>query len=202
MATFIAISGPSSSGKTSIVNNISMYREMRSFTYIPDIFQTVWDDLVARGLLSEYDDINKDQDFLCVFILHMIDYYNMCLDEYEHEDGVVVLDCCWLDLAIYAVTNLWYMHAIKAVQEDILSKLNRFDERISRIYVTKFDKSYQKSDSYQLPFKRSNVKSNRKLEIEYYELAKNLKNAVALPSSDISEASLAILEDLRNLGYL
>ena len=132
----------------------------------------------------------------------MIDYYEELLDSYKNSKNLIVLDGCWLDIFIYSVINMWYSRDIKELQESIMSKLLDFCDSISKIYITNYDDSKQEKLTNSLGLKMSNMKLNRPLEIQYYRFASNFKNAVSLPSSDISECSMFILEDLKNSGYL
>lgn len=202
MATFISISGPSSTGKTTLVNSLSTYRELSNAVFSPDLYSAVWTDLVDQGFFSEWKEINTDSEYLCLYVIRLIDYYENYIKSYENTDKLVILDGCWLDLAIYAIINIWYTRVIKEVQEEILHKLNKFDEHLSRIYFTSFDESKQIKQKYRMQYRMANMKLNRPLEIQFYELYKNFKNAVNLPSSDISESSLFIIDDLSKLGYL
>lgn len=202
MATFISISGPSSTGKTTLVDSLSTHRELSNAVFSPDLYSAVWTDLVDQGFFSEWKEINTDSEYLCLYIIRLIDYYENYIKSYENTDKLVILDGCWLDLAIYAIINLWYTRVIKEVQEEILHKLNKFDDHLSRIYFTSFDESKQIKQKYRMQYRMANMKLNRPLEIQFYELYKNFKNAVNLPSSDISESSLFIINDLSKLGYL
>lgn len=202
MATFISISGPSSTGKTTLVDSLSTHRELSNAVFSPDLYSAVWTDLVDQGFFSEWKEINTDSEYLCLYVIRLIDYYENYIKSYENTDKLVILDGCWLDLAIYAIINLWYTRVIKEVQEEILHKLNKFDDHLSRIYFTSFDESKQIKQKYRMQYRMANMKLNRPLEIQFYELYKNFKNAVNLPSSDISESSLFIINDLSKLGYL
>ncbi len=202
MAKFIAISGPSSTGKTTLVNSLSTHRELSNAVFSPDLYDTVWTNLVDQGLFSEWKEINTDSEYLCLYVIRLIDYYENYIKSYEDTDKLVILDGCWLDLAIYAIINIWYTRIIKEVQEEILHRLNRFDKHLSRIYFTSFDESKQLKQRYRMQYRMANMKLNRPLEIQFYELYKNFRNAVTLPSSDISESSLFIIDDLSKLGYL
>lgn len=202
MAKFIAVSGPSASGKSSLFEELKFHQEISNVVFIPDIFKTVWDGLVAQGLFFEFEEVNKDAEFLCIFIQRMIDYYRDNIEHYKDTDKVVILDSCWVDLAIYSSLNMWYNHILKDVQESLLKQLTVYDDNLDRIYITSYDETKKQVEKYRSPFKRYNIKYNRPLEIQYYHMASNFKNAVALPTTDLSEAALFILDDLIELGYL
>lgn len=202
MAKFIAISGPSSTGKTTLVNSLSTYKELSKAVFSPDMYETVWSSLVEQGFFSEWKEINTDDEYLCLYVLRLIDYYENFIRSYENTDKLVILDGCWVDIAIYSVLNLWYTRVIKEVQEEILHRINTFDKHLSRIYFTNFDGSKQMKQKHRMQYRMANMKTNRPLEIQYYDLYKNFKNAVNLPSTDVSDASLFIINDLSKLGYL
>lgn len=153
MATFISISGPSSTGKTTLVDSLSTYRELSNAIFSPDLYSAVWTDLVDQGFFSEWKEINTDSEYLCLYVIRLIDYYENYIKSYENTDKLVILDGCWLDLAIYAIINIWYTRVIKEVQEEILHKLNKFDEHLSRIYFTSFDESKQVKQKYRMQYR-------------------------------------------------
>lgn len=202
MAKFIAISGPSASGKTSLINELSLRLDMSNVVVLPDVFETVWNDLVAKGYFSEYDEINRDPEFLCVYVQRVIDYYKNSIEMYKSSDKLILMDSSWIDISIYSVINMWYIHILKEVQENLLHQLSVYDRSLDKVYLTVNDDSKQTNLKYRSPFKRYNIKYNRPLEIQYYELSSNLNHTEVLPSSDVTECATFIIEDLRKLGYL
>lgn len=202
MAKFISISGPCTSGKTSLVESLSTYKEMNNIVFSPDMHDVVWNELVEGGYFQEYTEVTTDSDYLCIYIMRLLDYYNKYIESYKDTDKIVLLDGCWVDLSIYSLLNMWYTRGIKDIQEEILAKAAIFDESISRIYITRADDLRYPVDKFRLRGKMSTFRANRPLEIRYYELASHMKNAMKLPSSEISECSLFIVEDLKKLGYI
>lgn len=202
MAKFIAISGPSASGKTSLINELSLRLDMSNVVVLPDVFETVWNDLVAKGYFSEYDEINRDPEFLCVYVQRVIDYYKNSIERYKSSDKLILMDSSWIDISIYSMINMWYIHILKEVQENLLRQLSVYDSSLDKVYLTVNDDSKQTNLKYRSPFKRYNIKYNRPLEIQYYELSSNFNHTEVLPSSDTTECATFIIEDLRKLGYL
>lgn len=202
MATFISISGPSTTGKTSLIESLSTYKELQHIVFSPDMHEVVWSDLVDKGFFQEFTEISKDSDYLCTYIIRLIDHYNNYLEQFKDTDDIVILDGCWLDLSIYAHLNMWYTRIIKSVQEEILRKATVYDKNIVRIYITKADDKKYPVDKNRLRGKISTFRENRALEIRHYEIAKHFKTALEIPTSDITDASLFIIEDLKNLGYV
>lgn len=205
MANFISISGPCTTGKTTLINSLSTYKEMNMKNHVifaPDAHDVVWRNLVDSGLFTEYTEICSDTEYLCTYLIKVIDYYNNYIESMKDVDALIVLDQCWIDFSIYSILNMWYTRLVKSVQEEILYKSSKYDDAISRIYITKAcDKNYP-VDKMRLRGKFNTFRMNRPLELRYYDIAKHLKNAVALPSSDVSESSLFIINDLKNLGYI
>lgn len=202
MANFVSISGPSTTGKTSLMNSLSTYSELSSVVFSPDMHDVVWSNLVDGGYFTDFTEILKDTDYLCTYILRLIDYYNNYIDSYKDSDCLVILDGCWLDLSIYSILNMWYTRGVKSVQEDILEKVSVYNKNISRIYITEANDSQYPLSKYHIRGKMSTFRTNRPLEIQYYELAKNFKNSESLPSTDVSDCSLFIINDLKKLGYV
>lgn len=202
MAKFIAISGASTTGKTSLIDSLSTYREMNKIVFSPDMHDVVWKDLLEKGIFSEFTEIQSDSDYLCTYILRVIDYYHKYLDSFEDSDAIVLLDGCWLDLSIYSILQSWYTKVTKSVLESILKTITKYDERISRIYMTKADDLKYPIDRYRLRGTMTTFRENRPLELQYYDIAKHVRDVVEIPSSDISEASLFIIDDFKKLGYI
>lgn len=202
MARFIAVSGPAASGKTTLVQSLRRFSEFKDAIITEDMHETVWNSLVDRGIFYDFTEIDTDSDYLCCYIMKVIDHYKELLAKYENVDNLVVLDGCWVDLSIYATINMWYVRVIKEVQETILETICHYDDRISRIYVTRADDVTYPFKSHDIRSSITNLKKNRNLELNYYSVAANLKNAVLLPSNDISTSSSSILHDLKILGYV
>lgn len=202
MARFISISGPSTSGKTSLINALSTYRELDKVVFSPDMHDVVWNGLVESGHFTEFTEISTDTEYLCTYIIRLIDHYNEYLESYRDKDVLVVLDGCWLDLSIYSLLNMWYSRVIKPVQEEILSRTAKYDDMISKIYITRADDVAYPPAKGRIRGKLSTFRANRPLELQYYNLADHIDNAVTLPSADISDSALFIIDDLKNLGYL
>jgi len=202
VAKFISISGPSTTGKTSLIDSLSTYSNLKNVVFSPDIHDVVWKELVDLGYFTEFKEISTDSEYLCTYIIRLIEYYNKYIDSFKDKDVLVILDGCWLDISIYSILNMWYNRIIKSVQDSILESISKYDERISKIYITKADDVNYPISKYRLRGKITTFRENRPLELKYYELARHFKNAVSLPSSDISDSSLFILRDLKELGHL
>lgn len=208
MVKFVAISGPAQSGKTSLVDTLSTHRELSKANFSPDLFNTVWSNLVEQGVFKSYDEIIRDSDFICVYLMKVIEYYEDYISMYEkvYQDTdktkVVFLDCCWLDLLVYSVVNMWHSRAIADLQAEMIDRVMKLYHTVDRIYLTKYDENRHITQKYRSDYKIYSVKSNRGLEFSYYNLFQNLKSVVQLDTSDPSEASLFIIDDLKKLGYL
>lgn len=208
MVNFIAISGPAQSGKTSLIDNLSTCKEISKEGFSPDLFNTVWSNLVEQGVFRSYDEIVRDSDFICVYLMKVIEHYENYISMYEKiyqgpdKNKIVFLDCCWIDLLVYSVINMWYSRAIADLQAEMIDRIMKLCNTVDRIYLTKYDENKHVTQKYRSDYKIYSVKSNRGLEFSYYNLFQNFKNVVKLDTSDISEASLFIIDDLKKLGYL
>lgn len=199
----IAISGPSATGKTSLFEALKRSPFLEDAIFLPDLYEAVWNNLLDSGYFKDFTEISRDSEFLCLYLIRLTNYYNEMIEEYKNSDKLVILDSCWLDVSIYAIINMWHAHLIKEVQETVLKNLLVYDDEISRIYLTSNDESViNNTPKYHSPFKKYNVKVNRPLELQYYELYSNFKNVEKLPSSDVEKEVEFILSDLENLGYI
>lgn len=202
MAKFVAISGPAQSGKTSLVEYLSMYPELGGAVFSPDLFNTVWSDLVDKGIFYSYDEIVRDSDFICAYLIKVIEYYESYLESYNDTDMLVILDCCWIDMLVYSVVSMWCSRAILDLQAEMISRILKLCESVDRIYITKYDANKQNKQKYHSDYKIYSVKGNRTLELQYYSMLKMLGNAVSLNTSDLSDSALFIIDDLKKSGYL
>lgn len=202
MANFIAISGPSVSGKTTLVQTLRALPQLSQANIENDLHETVWNDLVDKGFFYDFTEITKDGEYLCVYIMKVINYYNELIDRYKDMQGLVILDGSWVDLAIYANLNLWYSWTMKDLQEEILADIMKFDNKISRIYITRPDDITYPPKSHDIRSSITNFTRNRKLELRYYEVASHLSNSILLPSNDTMTSAEFILNDLSKLGYI
>lgn len=203
MATFISVSGPSLTGKTSLINALSTHKAFSGAVFSPDFHEVVWNELVENGYFTTWKELTSDSEYLCVYIIRLVDYYKKYIDRYKDTDKLVILDGCWVDLIIYTMMSLWYKRSISEVQEDIMRRVSSLEKNISRFYFTRFDERLsEKSTKGDIKNKIANLKSNRSLEMRYYEMFENIGGAINLPSSDITESSMFIIDDLSNLGYL
>lgn len=202
MAKFVSISGASTTGKTALMNSLSTYRELGKVVFSPDMHDVVWSSLVKARLFTDFTEISTDSEYLCTYIIRLIDHYNNYLDSLRDSDALVILEGCWVDLSIYAMLNMWYSRIVKSVQEEILYKASKYSDEVSRIYITKADDANYPVAKFRVRGKMSTFRDNRPLEIRYYDLATHLKDAVAIPSSDVTEASMFVIDDLMKLGYL
>lgn len=202
MAVFVAISGPAVTGKTSLVDSLSTYREMSRVKFSPDFHTIVWNDLIEDDIFTEYTEITKDSGYLCTYIYKVVEYYNKYLEDHEDDEGLIVLDSCWLDFAIYAMLNLWYSNAIRTAQEEVFMNILKYTDKISHIYITKASDAKYPVDKHRIRGRFATFKQNRSLEIKLYELAMLLKNSKSLYYSEVSGDSMMIIEDLKKLGYI
>lgn len=201
MAKFIAISGPASTGKTQLVTTLHSRDELSDAVFVNDIYTTVWDYLVANKYFNSYTEVNRDSDYLAIYILRLIDSYKNTIEQYRNTDKLVILDGSWVDISVYAMVNMWYTRVIKQVQEDIMKKLHEYDKSLSAVYFTSYDETKNTIRKDRIPCRVSNITQSRPLEIQYYNLAHNYKNSIELPTTDTDEAADFIIGDLRNLGY-
>lgn len=202
MATFIAVSGPSTSGKTSLVESLSTYKEMSRVKFSPDFHTVVWNHLKSENVFSDFTDITDDGYYMCTYLHKLADTYNDFIESYEEYEGVVFLDSCWIDLAIYANLNMWYDRMIKSAQDDVFNKILKHSDKLSRIYFTKVNDYKYPVDKYRIRGRITTFKMNRPLEIKLYDIAHHLRESVVLTQSDTSGDSIAVIEDLKKMNYI
>lgn len=202
MTTFIAISGPSISGKTSIIDSLSSYQELSRAVFSPDFHEATWTELNELGIFSEFTEITSDSAYLCTYMHKLVDYYNNYIESHIDKGGLVFLDGCWLDFIIYAGLSLWYNRVIKSAQDELFNKILKFEDKISRIYLTRADDAKYPTEKFRIKGKITTFRMNRPLEIQLYRIAARLGNTKPLRYSEVSGDSLDIIDDLKELGYL
>lgn len=201
MANFIAIAGPSATGKTTLWESLKGVLP-RDTVFVPDLYTEVWDELKRLGYFKDFTEIMADSDYTTLFILRLLDKYRETMDKYQDTDALVIMDSCWIDISVYSLIQMWYNHIIQEVQEQILHKLAIYDDSLNHVFITTNDDQRYKPEKYRSPFKNKNVKTSRPLELQYYRLFSNFKNAEELPTSDLQENLQYIYATLNNLGYL
>lgn len=203
MAKFIAISGPSVTGKSSLVEYLSSHQELKDAIISPDFHALAWNDLVNKGIFLEFTDITDDSGYMCCYLYKVIDSYNQYIEEHRNFPGLVILDGCWIDLTVYAYLNMWYLRTIKSVQEDVFNRILKYSNEISKVYFTKAADEKYPIDKYRLRGKMTTFRTNRPLEITLYKVFSALaESSVSLDNAEIAGDSLAILSDLKKVGYL
>lgn len=203
MSKFVAISGPASTGKTTIVDKLNSSPDMYKSICSPDMYNVVWLDLVEQGHFKDFTEISKDSEYLSLYILRVVNYYIDYINTFKNTDKLVVLDGSWIDFSIYAIINMWYLRYMRSFQEAILSKILLLKDLIDcRIYFTQYDESKEKKERFRNTTKLYNTKESRELEIAYYRVMEDFKNSIILPTTDGDEASLFIINDLKKIGYL
>ncbi len=123
MATFISISGPSVTGKTSLIDSLCSYRDMNKFSFSPDFKDVVWHELTDSGIFSDFTDITSDPSYMCTYLHRLVDTHNKYIESHMNDEGVFILDECWLDYFIYALLSMWYSRVISGAQEEVFNKI-------------------------------------------------------------------------------
>lgn len=202
MATFISVSGPSVTGKTSLIDSLCSYKEMYNCVFSPDFKDVVWSELTSKGIFSEFTDITTDSSYMCTYLHKLIDTYNEYIESHDPYDDLIILDGSWIDYFIYAHLNMWYNRVISSAQEEVFSKILKHSNKISRYYFTEARDDLYPLEKFRVRGKITTFKLNRPLEIALYKAHSNLSGAASLYHSNIVGSSLEIIEDLKKLGYL
>lgn len=198
----ISISGPSLTGKSSLHRELlSATQGNSSVRFYGNFHESVWEELVSQKVFSEFDELQNDTEYLCIYLFRIISRFEEFFSK-NYEDKLIILDGCWLDTLIYASLNMWYNSFLRELQEEIFTKISSFHESVDRIYLTSaFDDVYPPQLKGNRKFV-SNFKKNRSLEIKSYELAGKLQGIKKLPSSSIEDSVQFILSDLKDSGYM
>lgn len=201
MARFIAISGPSSTGKTTIAQRLSQSESLRGKVICsPDIFEDVWINFVKQAGFSESKEIISDSIYLGTYCVKLLEHYESLLDRYSLTDKLIILDGSWIDFLVYGMVNMWYSNMMSEIQEHYFSRLSNYVNKMSRIYITEYN-PYIKSVPFHRTMRSSNLKANRNLELSYYKLFSHMNNTLQIDTSDVDTAVSLIIDDLRKLGY-
>ena len=202
MAIFIAITGPAATGKTSLINSLSTHQELSKCLFSPDFHEVVWAEIVDKKTFTDYTDLTSDSTYLCAYIHKVVDYYNEYIENLEDYDGIVFLDGSWVDFTVYSLIWMWYNRVISSAQEEVFTKILKHVDKISRYYMTRADDYKYPIDKYRVRGRHYTFKKNRPMEIALYKIFSKREGLVNLPAAEISGDSIAILEDMRKVGYL
>lgn len=205
MPTFISISGPSHTGKTTLMSFLSeRLRGYDNILFEHDMHEVVWNSLCSRGIFKEFHEITEDRDYLYLYISNLIDHYRFLSHEkYKGEDNLlVILDGCHLDLLIYSMLNLWYHYPTKELQEVEMHKLLDMRDAVSLIFMTRADDSAYPISQRSTRERVTTFKRNRALELTYYDIFRESNRVVDIPTYSLGEAEEFIVSELEKKGLL
>lgn len=198
----ISISGPTKSGKSTIINLLKDTLP-KSTVYVEDFYYTVWQDMIEQGDFTEFTEVTKDRGFMFMYVSKLCTKYLDMINKYENYDGLVVVECCYLDYLIYSQLNTWYHYPISGYLEDVINKYLSTVNSIHRIYMTTAnDPGYPLSNStFEYKTSKAVFNRNRSLELRFYEIYRDNKKVLSLPSDTLS-CDKIVLDDLVNLGII
>lgn len=189
MAKFITISGPSSSGKTELFNQLDILSGIKTER---DIFKSTWEDMIEGKVIAEFSDISRDQEYLAIYIQRLIYAYRNILKKYKNVDDIIVTDSGWIDILVYSQVNMWCVNLLKTLQTNLLTQiLNIRDSFNGQVFITSFKEGLSSGKEYQL-FRRYSIKHNHPLEIAYYDFYSGFKNVSKFESTNVFENSKMI----------
>lgn len=201
--TFIALSGPSHTGKTTLMSFLSeRLRDHSSIVFERDVHDVVWNSLCATGIFKDFYEITDDRDYLYIYISRMIEHYKSLFSKYENHGGIVFLDGSHLDLLIYSMLNLWYHYPTKELQEVEMSKLLSLRDNVSLIYMTVADDESYPASSKSARVRNTTFKRNRALELTYYDIFREASRVVSIPTTSLGESEIFIVEDMKKRGLV
>lgn len=207
-ATFIALSGPSYSGKSTIMENIRKLDHASALHKLPDMKDVVWQNLVDTGIFKNFNEITKDSDYLLIYIGRMVNWYVSMYEKYNRLEGnhIVIYDGCHIDLLIYSMLNLWYHYPVKEIQEAEVRRILDTKEFVSLIYMCKADDGEYPVNYHNLRDSRTAFRKNRKLELDYYEMFSESSRVVKLPYTCFPDhgerCAEFIIDDMRRRGLI
>lgn len=204
-AKFISISGPSHTGKTTLISLLSEgLRGYANVSFEQDMHEVVWNSLCDRGIFKEFHEITEDRDYLYLYISNLIDQYRFLTHEkYQGEDDLlVVLDGCHLDLLIYSMLNLWYHYPTKELQEVDMNKLLSMKDIVSTIFMLRADDESFPVSRKSTRERVTTFKRNRNLELTYYDIFRESNRVVDVPTTSLGEAEVFIVNELKSRGLI
>lgn len=204
MAKFVSISGPSHSGKSTLVNILRSSLSDNPNVIVSESMQDrVWESIISLSPFKEYKEITSDRDYLMMYVFKLVGYYKDLIHQYEGFDGTVILDECYHDLLIYSMLNFWYHYPAVEHQQALIRDLIGTKDKISMMYLVKADDVAYPPDKRTLRSKMASFKRCRPLELDYYyTVFKDLPNTVMLPSANVLDCEFFILEDMKSKGLL
>ena len=70
----ISISGPTKSGKSTIINLLKDTLP-KSTVYVEDFYYTVWQDMIEQGDFTEFTEVTKDRGFMFMYVSKLCTKY-------------------------------------------------------------------------------------------------------------------------------
>lgn len=195
------ISGPSFTGKTTLARLVSQSLPLDAIV-IPDFHEKVYQDLVDEGIFSDFQEIYKDRDFLLIYIGRVISFYKEMVESYKDYPGLVIFDGTHVDILIYSMLQLWYHYPTQELQESFMHDLLELKDALSFIYMTVPDDDNYSIVQWTRRRYNTSFRKCRKTELYYYDMFRDLRRVISLPSSSIPDCEYFILEDLTSRGLI
>lgn len=198
---FCGISGPQATGKSTLISLLEPELPLDTII-IHDLHDKVYEDMKTIAGFNGFKEISKDRDYLLIYYGRLVEYYTDMIKAYKDYPGLVLFDGTHIDLLIYGMLNLWYHYPTQGVQEKLVHELLSVKKAMSVIYMTEADDMNYKLDRIGDRRYTTGFLKNRKTEIEYYEIFRDLPMVKTLPSTTVLECDKFIINDLKSRNLI
>lgn len=199
--SIVGIAGPLGTGKSTLISLIQTELPVDTII-VKDIHDAVYSQIEISKDFRDWSEITKDRDYFLIYVNRVVNYFCEMVDAYKDYPELVIFDGTTYDLLIYSMLNLWYHYPTRGFQEEMVHKLLAYRDIFDVIYMTRandFDFPLDKKTKRQY---NTGFLKNRKTEIGYYDIFRELPKVVSLPSSTILECDKFLIDDLKSRNLI
>lgn len=207
MPRFVAISGPSLSGKSTTMKMLKHIVDSENLAgrvkVVEDFQDKVFKNLKDRKIFYSYEEIMESDEYIYMYAVQWAKCLTETLNEYENSEyyDIVFIESCTIDILIYAIINLWFHYPLTDLLTELVNNLLALRDRVDKIYMmTPHDDEFEDTEkNYRC--KKSHFNRTRSMEIGLYKQFSDSVKVEVLgltiegsPAYDIAEKEFSIYE--------